>query len=308
MLGLVDERISRQAPFAAVNWLPGGIRIRQRFPIGRVAGGGPRGPIREFSEASRRRLRFRLLGVPVPYVSLHEVTLTYPASYPDDNETTKRHLDNYRHELMLDWGANGPTVLWVREWQARGAAHFHLLIVWEREPAVWAFRSWSKRTWFRIVGSGDERHADQGSWDRIWDFSAKGAVARYVHYFSKYLQKRGPSKSSDPTVGSGSGPGRFWGTWGAFPCEVLSSFLMEGDEYAQLLRRVRRWGGQRSRYFARLGKGIYNPTLVGSPVDWSWAFRGLRQDESEPLLRAPPPPAIDGPCQPEYNQDRLSPF
>lgn len=155
----------------------------------------PRGAIKGFSAAARKRLIELLASInrtALERLPLF-VTLTYPATWPEDPHVWKEHLDAWLKRLRRQFERT--TVIWKLEFQSRGAPHFHLLVFGPR----WIDPKWLSRTWFQIVASGDERHLQAGTkveFIRSW----KGVM----FYASKYLAKK--TQENIPAF-----PGRFWG-------------------------------------------------------------------------------------------------
>jgi hypothetical protein len=82
-----------------------------------------RSEISEFSEKSRQRLRLSLAKVDQRKCSGPIFgTLIYPADFPLDQETFKRHLKMFSQRFLRAFPSAG--FHWKLEFQARGAAHF----------------------------------------------------------------------------------------------------------------------------------------------------------------------------------------
>lgn len=86
-------------------------------------GGGPRGVVKGLSKASGRALMTELAFMFWPMGWLRHGTFTYPAEFPTDQGTVKRHLNTLVQRLIRA-GFHG---FWRLEWQERGAPHFHIL-------------------------------------------------------------------------------------------------------------------------------------------------------------------------------------
>lgn len=213
-----------------------------------IAGAGPdglvpgevecktnRGRVTEFSQASRRRMMYRLAtlgwdqmpGIP------EMVTLTYPAEFPRSGRVVKEHLYAFKRRWFRKWGAY-PVGVWKLEFQRRGAPHFHLYVGRPAVPAA-EFMAWLSRAWYEVVGSGDEKHLRAGTGlDR--QFAARASdVHRLSVYFSKHNAKWGEGKGYQNDVPEWfQDVGRFWGVWGLKP-RIEEVELTEGD-YLQLRR------------------------------------------------------------------------
>lgn len=191
------------------------------------------------------------------------VTLTYPGDWltvAPDGKTAKRHLQALRKRFVKAWGRDLHAV-WKLEFQARGAPHFHLLMVpphgRARTPgararkAAWVgaghpFRLWLSEVWADIVNHPDpeERARNLRAGTGV-DF-AEGLRAsdpkRVAVYFTKHgafsakeYQNRVPEEWQAP----GRGPGRFWGYWGLRRRTVAVEVTPEQATWAG--RIVRRW-------------------------------------------------------------------
>ena len=162
--------------------------------------GGNRSYVSGFSRSSRLRLMRLLATLRRDCVPIF-ITLTYPSSWPSDPKDWKRHLDNFRRQLFRLYP--GAALVWKLEAQKRGAPHFHCLLygIYEIQPG---FLSWVSETWFRVVGSGDEKHLRAGT--RVeYLRSHRGAMS----YAAKYMDK-----TVEELPEEWGKPGRFWGVCG----------------------------------------------------------------------------------------------
>lgn len=214
--------------------------------------GGPKRALTHWSSASRRNCLRTIMacdwesvpGFPVM------VTLTY-AEVPKDGRKCRNDLKNFRRAWVRQWGA--VVGAWKLEFQARGAAHWHL-VLWvnyglgsdERGRAIplavdrWGRRytwekahDWVLAAWRRIAGQDIE--VVQWHW---W----QGSVGGFPWYFAGYSTKKNKEYQNETPEGS-SGWGRRWGIWGIQP----SWTEIEVDvRRAFRVRRVLR-GIQRSR-------------------------------------------------------------
>lgn len=142
-----------------------------------------RGEIMEFSDNARKRLAFVASNTEIDFVSM--VTLTYPAEFPCDGKTVKRHL--YRFLAWLKELIPGVNYLWFLEFQKRGAPHLHILL--DKQPVnyggTWpSFQFSVANTWYEIVGSRDHRHLLAGTRSERLRTPEGGK-----HYCVKYAQK-----------------------------------------------------------------------------------------------------------------------
>jgi hypothetical protein len=158
-----------------------------------------RGAVSEFSRSSRARL-IRLLET-VDYACLaflpKFLTLTYPADFPVEPAIAQSHLEALKKAFYRKFGKF--PVVWRREFQERGAPHFHLLLF--LRPYV--DHLWLKRTWQRIIGS-----TGRAAFHRGVDIRMPRNLRRVRSYVSKYMAKL-PDTTSEP----GASLGRSWGVW-----------------------------------------------------------------------------------------------
>jgi hypothetical protein len=201
-IGSRDVRIHR-------SWGLQGYRAR--------SGGGKRGRIVGFSTASARRLLFCARNFPALAVM---VTLTYPGKFPVDGRVVMDHWRRMRQWLIRN---GNPVGLWFKEFQARGAPHFHVFLPHDIPKSDVA------AAWYAIVGSGDVRHLRAGTrTERLRNPKAAGAYA--AKYASKTLQKEVPEDFCEV--------GRFWGTWGN--PSICQTTTLRGREAVSIVRTVRR--------------------------------------------------------------------
>jgi len=117
--------------------------------------------------------------------------LTFP-DIPKDGLTVKRAREVFFKRLRRAFP--GIEYFWIREWQRRGSAHFHIIV------NVDVPESWVKANWFDIVGDGYIDAMIHGAYmERI-----RTSVSRYMaKYMSKPYQKMPPEDYINI--------GRFWG-------------------------------------------------------------------------------------------------
>jgi len=197
--------------------------------------GRPQGAIiTEFSHQSRMRLLHTAKNCGVQFSSM--ATLTYPAEFPRDGRQVKEH----DLKGIIRWfrrNFSGVLGLWFLEFQKRGAPHFHILLdiimqnygdlVERRRKSRVGDRASYKTlpemeqalaaAWYRIVGSGDEKHLRAGvSWEVL---ELSDAAIRYAaKHAAKPRQKEVPAEYFNV--------GKFWGRIG----EVRAVELTEDVE------------------------------------------------------------------------------
>ncbi|OHR24737.1 hypothetical protein HMPREF2787_08765 [Corynebacterium sp. HMSC061H03] len=190
-------------------------------------------------------------------------TLTYPGDWQavaPDSKTVYAHLNRLRLQFQRDWGREMLSV-WKREFQRRGAPHYHLLMVVPEgtctvknpvtsEKVQVDFTGWLAATWARIVA------ADQSSGERARHLVA-GTGLHYTRqsfasprhasfYFSKYAAKNASGAEKEyqnrapaQWIESGASVGRFWGVFGLK--KVMAVALVTADEMIFFGRTLARW-------------------------------------------------------------------
>lgn len=242
-----------------------------------MASPGRRAEVTGFSDSSRRRFLFTVRnGHPHPSYFGH---LTYPAEYPGSGRVCSDHRRKF-----LQWlSRRGWSGAWVREWQDRGAAHWHLLCTCLRPLSPRQLKgekgAWSLQ-WFKVVGSGDEKHLRAGTrLERIR--RDRGALS----YAAKYIEKDG---QKIPPLGW-SGVGRYWGTFGEFRCKpvyvVCGREAVEGSRVGVRWRRSATRG--KAKGFRGLRRGLGGVLYAAGAVLQEWVERkggGHAVTESEGVV------------------------
>ncbi|GAA3430389.1 hypothetical protein GCM10018953_75740 [Streptosporangium nondiastaticum] len=191
------------------------------------------------------------------------VTLTYPGDWltvAPNGAASKKHLLALRKRFERAWD-RPLQAIWKLEFQARGAPHYHLLMVpphglskvpgprataAARIGAGLPFRQWLSEVWADIVAHPDpeekRRHRLAGTGV---DF-AEGLRAHDPKRVSVYFTKHGsfaakeyqhcvPPEWTEP----GQGPGRFWGYWHLE--RVALAVEVTPDQAVRAARIARRW-------------------------------------------------------------------
>ena len=209
-LGLSKAHIRRNqeaGPEHLASVWENGELLQVRTPGGRgPVGGGMRGEVDGFSQASRRRLLYLLASLdrkkmPKPLF----MTLTYPGQewerYGGTKEEVKRHLNTFHHWLRYHYPQ--AAVIWRQEFQKRGAPHFHLLVF----GVDFIDRQLVAEEWYRIVGSNQPSHLAAGT-----QVVACRSWKQATMYVAKYMAK--PQSLAETEVPIHLRPGRVWGIWG----------------------------------------------------------------------------------------------
>ena len=177
---------------------------------------GRRGKVKDFSRASRWRLRLLLASMDRAVLPVM-LTLTYPRPFPRSPNAWKEHLDSLSVRMAREMPGLG--AVWKLEFQEDGAPHFHLFVYGleasRRGPRTGGisfparaghtrqeFRQWVSRAWAEVVDSGDEKHLRAGT--RVERIRSQNGVQAYV---AGYVSKQ------DQTL-EGEEVGRYWGKFG----------------------------------------------------------------------------------------------
>jgi len=208
----------------------------RRAPVANVSGGrggGVRGKVRGFSRGSRRRLLDLLNKVRREHVAAGLfVTLTYPGVWDDSWETWKRDIDTFGKRLLRRYP--GASFVWRLEYQKRGAPHFHLLVF--GVPLI--PHKWLARSWYEIVGSGDERHLAAGT-----EVKRVRRFRSVIAYAAKYISKE--QGADDARC-----EGRVWGVVGRanLPIEIVTLSAVPDRVWWSVRRIMRKRVEKRSRF------------------------------------------------------------
>ena len=203
-----------------------------------AVGGGIRGQIKGFSKPSAKRMRDVInsvrLNAPLPVF----VTLTYPDDFPSITRA-KRDFSTYGKRFRREFPNGG--IIWKKEFQQRGAAHFHMLVYGVSEAEL---RAWVPQAWYEIVGSNDIKHLlwhegklGHGNKPCVEQVRTLRGVRRYT---SKYMTKE---------VEHIEGVGRYWGIVGGenIPFGERKYVELSFHEAAQWQRYQRRFTGMKCR-------------------------------------------------------------
>jgi hypothetical protein len=239
---------------------PGSVGIAVRS-VGRSGHPpSPRGLVVDWSRKSRSNMLRRFASLDYsPWLdhlehgwSIVLVTLTYPSAWRDLVPTSTqavRHLQMFRARLER---ACGCTIyaIWKREFQRRGAPHYHLLLPLPPAIADEPIRPFISRIWYEVVDSGDRTHLLAGT-GLDWAEGLRAIdPARVARYFAGHASPSGMGRkeyqNSPPVEWAQSGAvGRFWGYWGLCPAEA--SAPLSFDELVEVRRVLRHVDRSRRR-------------------------------------------------------------
>ncbi len=182
------------------------------------------GIVRTFSPASKRRLGRAIASVDwadviKPGDRLALVTLTYPAAWQSCCPTPDAAYAHVRALAKRFARATGRPLscVWKREFQRRGAPHFHLLAPLPSTILEEPVHRWLSRSWYEIVRSGDDRHLVAGT-GIDWSEGLRMVDAnRAAAYFTGYSAGKADAKAYQDEAPEGwcndnGSIGRWWGT------------------------------------------------------------------------------------------------
>lgn len=260
--------VRRQDPARAERAAERAVRammIRQDMPSSDVVESGG-ATVREWSRKSRSNMTRTL--AELDWTPLFEdaaavpamVTLTYPGDWltvAPNAAACRRHLDLLKKRFTRAWGRKLVGV-WKREFQRRGAPHWHLLMVPPHgEVDGLGFSRWLSREWAAIVAHPDpeerRRHllagtgVDYAEGVKARDPRSIGVYfAKHGAFADKEYQNHAPQEWLDVEGGS---VGRFWGVWGLQ--RATAGTLVHPEEARAAVRTMRRWSRANS-YEARV--------------------------------------------------------
>lgn len=202
-------------------------------------GGGLRGRIKGFSDASRRRLMRTIAGIKRDAVLPLFVTLTYPYQFPDPLNS-KKHLRSFIKRLSRAYPLHG--LIWKLEPQKRGAPHFHILLWGYPIEKVMRF---IPEAWFEIAGNGDKNHLawHKGELDNSHCVQEVRTWKGVWSYASKYL-----GKTFEVSGWGEKWTGRFWGVVNCsnIPFGELVNIKVSKSQAVTANRYQRRFSGLKS--------------------------------------------------------------
>ena len=244
-----------------------------------------RGEVSMWSKRSRRRLREVLHRVEW---SRHGsrwtvVTLTLPGK---DVEICMdgRQVHRWRRSFLRRWRREfGPCeYAWKLEFQARGAAHFAVVLPLPSDSGqhpndLTVLRAWVARTWYEVVGSGSVTHLRAGT-----QTAAIRDLRALRSYIVGELVKGRKSKEYQHVLPADyKHVGRWWGVSRGL-CEPWSTFgQSERQAYAarRVLSRMVRGPGYQRWMRRSMRRRVSTSTVFvrGSALAVAWRLQELRQ-------------------------------
>lgn len=185
--------------------------------------GGPRGSVTEWSRRSRARMCVNVASQEWSEQGVRLfVTLTFAGLEPDGKVELRRLHERVRRRF------GKCRAVWWREFQARGAAHFHLLIEFAPGQAAFAQR-WLPGAWKSCGGGICDVRLWSGETRDLYRYALKEALAESKSY-----------QHVLPVAVESAGAGRWWGCWegrGGWRWVRMSQ-----ADFCELRRRARRAG------------------------------------------------------------------
>lgn len=213
---------------------PAGSIVSRSFPgRGQKVSPGVRGKIASFSAASRGRLRRSLVRFNwSDMVDRRRVVWATFTARDGSTQDFKKWLDTLRKRLLRRF----PRMwfFWRLEFQERGRAHFHCIIVFPSDlAAAWAIGNIGK-LWCDVVNASVELNAELVA-QSVRLVHAVYGIAAYVSDASKVVQSKIPEFES---------PGRWWGLRGSWMSAVAIAVVFLSHvgfyEVRRLVRGLRR--------------------------------------------------------------------
>lgn len=256
----IERRITRNEPNAHIGYEAKIIlntdrtTVKRRVVINRESGkerrateqpirrgGGKRGRIFTFSRASCRNFKARANSIAGLY---YMATMTYPNDEPPTADDARKDWDNLRRWLVK-YGTYG---IMMREFQDRGAIHYHFLTSEHLPVAELTDR------WLRITGNVGNHHAERYAVLVKAMYDVAGAI--------DYLKKRNQKENPDGDESFG----RIWTEFGKIQRCSTETFVGNQKAIAPLLRVLRgldRASRRTRQKRQRNDKGIYGFTAWG---------------------------------------------
>lgn len=212
------------------------------------------------------------------------VTLTLPGKWLDVAPTAAvaaKKFDNFARAWRHQWGV-APQWIWKREFQRRGAPHWH---IWTTLPTGdhQAFREWLSAAWTHALDIGDlnERKLSLKAGTGL-DFAiglrARDPKRLAIYFLKESLGGEGKSyQNAAPREWAGQSIGRFWGYRGLDKAVV--SVAIDPNHAQQLwrsMRKIRSAGVTYERYVDRVNsktgtvrrRKVRRRVKVGGQAGW----------------------------------------
>lgn len=171
------------------------VKLQIRNPAYRPPEDARRGRIRVFSRKARSRMfqTFAKINRSKLWKCPKFVTLTYHLEWPTTLPGQARDFDAIIARLHRRYPLAG--IIWKREWQARGAPHWHLIII----NAPYIDWKWLAKAWNEVADPGNKLHEQAGT-----EVEKCNSWEAATSYAAKYIGKADESFQPEYT-------GRIWG-------------------------------------------------------------------------------------------------
>ena len=164
-----------------------------------------------------------------------------------------------------------PLMVVKKEFQVRGAPHFHILTVLPPRLSIrgieYSMFEWVSRVWFEIVGSGEPAHLAAGTGVDV----LHGDPLRVINYFAGYINGRkaaAKERQHHAPAEWGGRAGRFWSITGF---ERVSTSIPISKEQFFALRRLLRAHARTRRGYVRVR--VERRCARTGRTRWRWATR-----------------------------------
>lgn len=203
---------------------------------------GTRGICRGWNDRMRWSFSLAAARIEWPRGLYALITLTYPELFSAEPADWAEDFRRFVIAWERRWGEK-LHALWAREFQRRGAPHYHLAAVLPKGVDAHEVHVWMAETWYKIAGHGDIKHLHQHL--KAGHFEVGESHRALFRYLKRELGK-GAQKTLPSWLAGDDNPrgaGRWWGKLGFEYAEV--SELVTFDEYQMLRRAIRRLLRQR---------------------------------------------------------------
>lgn len=178
----------------------------------------------------------------------------------------------FRRRVERQYGDRFLGAVWKKEFQARGAPHYHLVMFFRpgRGPDLLHFARWVAEAWNDVVEPGDVYNLKHGARVQVVTNRSGSKMRALMRYLGKYMAKQ----FMGCVDGNGEllPVGRIWGIWGEVPAVVMADVRIGFMEHVAFCRRLRKWG-RKSPYLSSITPGrngfrvLYDGDLLSQLLD-----------------------------------------
>lgn len=220
-------------------------REKTSFPKSGNSGAAKRGLVTELSQKSKNMMRFKCVNSRLPLIS--QFCLSYPEQFPNDGRKVQAHFNAFLTRLRGYFKTRSIdfVYLWIKEFQKRGAPHFHLFLSVKRSKELHRYMA---KLWNRLAGQSDRVahyrvHINPKNFID-WDMGN-------AQYLTKYLEKSDQKLTPEEY----KNVGRFWGSSRGIvsptrdiTVKELSEIGFDATQVKQIVRWVGRWHENKLKY------------------------------------------------------------